>query len=236
MSSRARRGRQIEQKRSSRLMVYILLGLAAVAGLLLLLAALNPGGDTAATSPITRTLTAQTGTTPEGFAYKGSPEAPVKVIEYADFQCPACASFFQELEDDLDKQYIETGQVQLIFHEFPLPQHPNAVKTGEAARCAGVQGKFWPMHDLLFSRQREWANDRDIAPRLNGYAGELGLDADAFGTCLASGQFTRAVTAAGEAAQAAGMSFTPSFVVDGQTLDANAVMSAISAAVSATGQ
>lgn len=234
MSSRARRRRKVEPKRSPLTSLPLLLGLAAVAGLVLVWAAVSRGGNTEA--PTARTLTAPTGTTPDGFAYKGSPDAPVTVIEYADFQCPACAYFFRELEDDLDKQYIETGQVKLEFREFPLPQHGNAVVTAEAARCAGVQGKFWPMHDLLFSRQRQWQSDRNIRPRLLGYASETGVDAEAFGQCLESGQFNAAVTAAGQAAQQAGIAATPSFVIGDQTFDANAVMPAIAAAVGTTGQ
>ncbi len=234
MSSRARRRRKVEPKRSPLPRLALLLGLAAGAGLLLVWAAMNAGGNTA--EPAARTLTAPTGTTPEGYAYKGSQDAPVTVIEYADFQCPACAYFFRELEDDLDRQYVETGQVRLEFREFPLPQHPNAVVTAEAARCAGVQGKFWPMHDLLFSRQRQWQSDRNITPRLVGYATEVGIDPEAFGQCLESNQFEAVVTSAGQAAVQAGVSATPTFVIGDQMVDANGVMPAIEAAVNGAGQ
>jgi len=131
-----------------------------------------------------RPLEAPTGRTEEGLYYKGNSEAPVKVIIYSDFQCPACGNYFERLEGQLDKGYIESGKVQFIYHDLPLRMHPNAVPAAEAARCAGDQGKFWSMHDLLLSRQHEWAADSGLGSRVSGYADELGLNRKAFDKCF----------------------------------------------------
>ena len=78
----------------------------------------------ATVAPFTaRTINAPTGVTPEGYAYKGSPDAAVTVIEYGDFQCPSCAAFATQQEAIIDQRYIETGKVRFIYHDLPLLQH-----------------------------------------------------------------------------------------------------------------
>ena len=124
----------------------------------------------------------------------------------------------------------------MISHEFPLSQHPNAVPAAEAARCAGDQGKIWPMHDLLFARQRQWENDGNVVPRLTTYATDLGLNRDTFAQCMASGKWTNAVKQAGAAAEQAGVRFTPTFAVDGKQVDAAQLEATIDAALKAKGQ
>ncbi|NTW02556.1 MAG: thioredoxin domain-containing protein, partial [Oscillochloris sp.] len=85
-------------------------------------------------------LTAQIGRTAEGYYYKGSPDAPIKVVEYADYQCPGCGEFDRTLAPLIDRDYVATGKVQFIYHELPLTSiHPNAQAAAEAARCAGDQ-------------------------------------------------------------------------------------------------
>lgn len=217
---------------------YGLLALIAIVGgaFMLNLTRNQPAAPAQPSSEIVRTLNAPTGTTAEGFAYKGDPNAPVKVIEYADFQCPACGYFFRTIERTIDQRYIESGQVQLIFHDFPLPQHANAIATANAARCASAQNAFWPMHDLLFARQDEWEADRNITTRLNGYAAELGLDSAAFSQCMADPSTTSAITAAATASTERGVTGTPSFDVNGTLVDATQLEATIQAALSAGGK
>jgi protein-disulfide isomerase len=217
---------------------YVLLGIIAVVGVGIVGAIALRGSAPTTTAPITTlpaAINAPTGRTSDGFYYKGSPDAPVKVVEYADFQCPACAQFATRLEGTLNKAYIESGKVQLIYHEFPLPQHANAVKSAEAARCAGDQGKFWQMHDLLFSRQNEWENAGNPTRLFGNYATALGLNQQAFSSCLATGTYTKAVTEAGTVAQTAGIQQTPTFVVGGKQVFANDLQAAIDAALQAKG-
>jgi protein-disulfide isomerase len=168
---------------------------------------------------------------PAGMYYKGNPDAPVKVIAYEDFQCPGCANFSTQLEAGLTEKYVESGQVQFIFHDFPLSQHANAPIAAEAARCAGTQNKFWPMHDLLFSRQAQWESDGRAADRFITYAAELGLDRNAFQACLNDGKEAPKVTEAGITAQNAGIPATPTFVVNGKQVPTNGLNAAIDAAL-----
>ncbi|HEX6290064.1 MAG TPA: thioredoxin domain-containing protein [Herpetosiphonaceae bacterium] len=238
MQAQRQRGREVPAKRSPLPIFYTIIALIALVGggALLWSIAARPAaptgeGNTSGVHP----LSAPVGTTPEGFYYKGSPDAPVKVIEYADFQCPACANVFQAIEGTIDQRYVETGKIQLIFHDFPLQQHDNAIPTAAASRCAGEQGKFWPMHNLLFARQRTWSDDRDITPRLLGYASDLGLDQAAFSTCLVSEKYVPALRDSAAAAIGSGIDSTPTYLVDGTKVTAPELEAAIEAALQAKG-
>lgn len=239
MQTQRQRGRTVPTSTPSPLPIFygLLLLIALLGGTLLLMQARSqPPAPAQPSTTLMRPLSAPSGTTLEGFAYKGDPAAPVKVIEYADFQCPACGYFSQTLEPALDQSYIETGKVQLIFHDFPLPQHGNAIPTAAAARCAGAQDAFWPMHDLLFGRQREWQSDHNIQPRLTGYAAELGLDRAAFEQCMADPGLTSALEDAATESAQRGITGTPSFEVNGRIVDATELEAAIQAALSAGGR
>jgi protein-disulfide isomerase len=116
------------------------------------------------------------------------------------------------------EQYVDTGIVQYVFKDFPLTQiHPEALKASEAARCAMDQGAFLEMHDTIFNRQQEWGGS-DPVEVFTGYAGELGLDTDAFGECLSSGQHEAAVIADLQEGVALGVTGTPSFFINGYGL------------------
>lgn len=83
---------------------------------------------------------------------KGPSDAKVTLVEFSDFQCPYCASFYSATEQQIMKDYVESGKVRFVYKHFPLTTiHPNAQKAAEASECAGDQGKFWEMHDLLFN-------------------------------------------------------------------------------------
>lgn len=116
--------------------------------------------------------------------------------------------------------YIDTGQVYYVFKDLPLSFHPNAQKAAEAARCAGAQGAYLPMHELLFTQQSQWSG-QDAAASLRtfvAYAGELGLDTEAFLACVESGQFAAQIAQDMQEARQAGISGTPSFLINGQLL------------------
>lgn len=239
------RGRTVPTKKRSLLPFYMVLGLVAVLGGIFVLNQL--GNTQAPPSAVTleqvlHPFNAPVGKTDDGFAYKGDPNAPVKVIEYSDFQCPSCGSYARsKLAQDITKQYVETGKIQFIYHDFPLNQHPNAIPAATAARCAADQdpNQFWRMHDVLFGRQGEWGTDRRPAARFAGYAGELGLDQGTFEQCFASGQYTQPLQAAAQAAITAGIPATPTFVVDGEQVSlqqGTELQQAIDAALVAKGQ
>jgi protein-disulfide isomerase len=116
---------------------------------------------------------------------KGSPDAPVLVYEIADFQCPFCAQFAQDVFREIDAAYITPGRVQWVFVNLPMPSHVNAWIASEAALCAGaVSDRFWVMHDRLYVAGQEWISARDPGAVLVRYAREAGVDMEPFRDCI----------------------------------------------------
>src|SRR5919199_1938632 len=105
----------------------------------------------------------------EGYLY-GNPNAPVTIVEFADFECPACASFATVTEPDVRKRILDAGIANLRHFDFPLPQHKHRREPSSAAGGAGDKGKFWGMHDRLFDGQDTWANARNPRGTFEGYA------------------------------------------------------------------
>ena len=137
----------------------------------------------------------------------GNPEAPLTVIEFSDYQCPYCRKFVETTLPALKTEYIDTGKIRYIFRDFPLDRlHPQARKAAEAAHCAGDQGKYWQMHDVLFQQQKTLQTEH-----LKAYARSLDLDLHAFDDCLQQGKYTAEVQKDHEDAVAAGVQGTPSF-------------------------
>jgi protein-disulfide isomerase len=114
----------------------------------------------------------------DGLWTKGSASAEVGMIVFADFECPACRHFATTSLPGVEKEYVDTGKVRLVFWHRPLPQHPRAVPAAQAADCAGREGKFWQMHDLLFENPRGLDDEN-----LKRLASQIGLSrfADCFG-------------------------------------------------------
>jgi protein-disulfide isomerase len=238
----SQRGRRVVRKKNNQSLIILwVLGAIVLGGAAFIVTmALRGGFGGTSTASVNlsgvRTITAPVGTTDQGFYYKGDPNAPVKVIEYSDYQCPACANFVQTLSPFITQTYVETGRVQFIYHEYPLPQHANGPKAAEAARCAGDQGKFWQMHDVLFTNQREWSGLGSASNRFIAYARALELDEGQFTSCLNDGKYTDAINAARDAANAANVSSTPTFLVNGQPVPSNQLTAAIDAALAAAGR
>ncbi len=150
----------------------------------------------------------------------GDPDAPVTIVEYSDYQCPYCRQYTLETMPQVVQTYVDAGLVRYVFRDFPLSIHPNARKAANAARCAGEQGRFWSMHERLFESQGEWASQPQAqALEVFGrYAADLGLDADAFGECVATDRFAEQIAQDVQTGQQAGIGGTPSFVIDGKIL------------------
>ncbi|KKU58828.1 MAG: DsbA-like protein thioredoxin domain-containing protein [Candidatus Wolfebacteria bacterium GW2011_GWE2_47_12] len=108
---------------------------------------------------------------------KGSESAKVTIVEYSDFQCPAC-QYYYNMTKQLERE--RGDQVQFIFRHFPLQSHQHARTAAIAAEAAGRQGRFWEMHDMLFERQEEWSKSDDARQFLTGYATLIGLDVGKF--------------------------------------------------------
>jgi protein-disulfide isomerase len=150
---------------------------------------------------------------------KGSPTAKVTMFEYSDFQCPYCAAFVAETYPKLDEAYIKTGKVRLIFRALPLVNlHPQAQKAMETAECAGDQGQFWEMHDLLFGQQVAWAGKANAVEVFKGFAKTLHLDEASFGQCLDGGKYAGLTAINSAEAQSFGIQGTPAFLVGKQLI------------------
>lgn len=156
------------------------------------------------------------GFTPEGWAFRGSPDAPLTMYEYSDFQCPFCARYFVQTEPAINESYVRSGQMNVVFVDFPLVQlHPNAPAAHEAALCVADQGAalYWAIHDQLFRTQSEWSNSLDPAPVFERLAGEIGADVTAFTECVAGTEKEAIVQQNVAQSEAFGFSGTPSFRV-----------------------
>jgi protein-disulfide isomerase len=148
----------------------------------------------------------------------GDPNAPITIVEFTDYQCPFCSRHFLETYPQLIQEYIEAGVVQYVIKDFPLNSiHPQAAKAAEAARCAGDQGAYMEMHDVLFERQSEWGVSNPI-PVFAAYATELDLDTDEFIQCLESNKYQPAVSADLQQGVELGVTGTPAFFINGYPL------------------
>jgi protein-disulfide isomerase len=143
----------------------------------------------------------------------GSPEAPVRILEVSDFQCPFCARFNRETFPVLDSLYIETGKVEYVWISFANPSHQFAWPAIEAAFCAGAVGKFWQMHDILFERQGEWSTSDDAWTTFVDYARELWIDEVSFGACLRDDRTAPLQVRDFQSVNRAGISSTPFFII-----------------------
>jgi protein-disulfide isomerase len=146
-----------------------------------------------------------------GPATGGPATAPVTIVEFSDFQCPFCSRLTPTL-DQVKKKYGD--KVRIVFRQFPLPMHQNAQKAAEAALCANDQGKFWQLHDAMFSNQSALGVDQ-----LKAKAVELGLKAEDFNKCLDSGAKVAVVEADKKAGSEAGVNGTPAMFINGRFLN-----------------
>ena len=149
----------------------------------------------------------------------GDPNAPVKIEEYSDFQCPYCRVFHEETFPQILRDYVQTGLVYFTYRNFPIVDSRSATKestnAAKASVCAGQQGKFFEFHDLLFANQTG-ENIGDFAERrLYAMADMVGLEADAFDACYRDSAAGDAVDQDKAAGLRAGVNSTPSFLING---------------------
>lgn len=142
----------------------------------------------------------------QGAPFLGDKDAKVTAIEFFDFQCGFCGRHAAKTFPLLMNEYIKTGKLKYVVRDFPLDSHPQAPKAAEAARCAGEQGKYWPMYDRLFENPKLLA-EKD----LSAHAQAIRLDTAKFGKCLGSGQYASLVSKDQHVGELAGVDGTPSF-------------------------
>lgn len=146
---------------------------------------------------------------------KGPIDAPVTLVEYSDYQCPACELYYPVVEKLLASS---TVPIRFVYRHFPLTQHKNAIPAAMAAEAAGVQGKYWEMHDLLFSRHTEWTELSDPTSIFKGYADKIGLDAGQFATDISSSTLRAHIEASQDEGIHIGVNATPTFFVNGKAI------------------
>lgn len=198
----------------SRRNFYIMLGAIGLAGVALIYyLATRPGGSGAVPVAITGVPAA------ESKPYvRGNPDAPVEIVEFADFQCGACESFATITEPDVMKRIVEPGLARYVFYDFPLEQHANSWPASHAAACADDQGKFWEMHDRIFRDQLTWSRARNPKGSFEGMAKEIGLDARAWEECYDDRRHERRIAANLEEGKRRGVGSTPTFFVGNRKL------------------
>jgi protein-disulfide isomerase len=154
---------------------------------------------------------------------KGPTNAPITIVEFSDYECPYCVRAEPTVKDLLAKY---PGKIKLVYRDYPLPAHTKAPKAAEAAHCAGDQGKYWEMHDKLFSPGAKL----EVAD-LKTAARDVGVDGAKFDQCLDSGAKSKDVETHRKAGDEAGVSGTPAFFINGRPLAGAQPLEAFSAIV-----
>ena len=144
---------------------------------------------------------------------KGPADAPVEIIEYSDFQCPACQRAQQTLHDLWGKY---PGKLRMVYKHFPLSGHQWSAVAHQAAECAAEQNRFWDFHDRLFKDQALWAVPENPTAAFIRYAQELGLDLDAFGSCLSNEAVKKRIMDDKQSGLTLKVNSTPTFFVNGE--------------------
>lgn len=146
---------------------------------------------------------------------KGAQNPKVTLVEYSDFQCPACSAYFPMIE----KVVTEYGdRLSFTYRHFPLTQHKNALGASYASEAAGKQGKFWEMYKIIFEHQEDWAEESNASEIFKGYAQELKLDLARFATDVVSTETKDAVAHDKETGLRSGVDSTPSFYLNGKKM------------------
>jgi protein-disulfide isomerase len=227
-SSRARtKERQQErQKTRQRQRQYLLIGVIVVVAVVLigLFALSNLPSEAPMPLTLDRYANLEQGVTNEGFPVLGNPDAPVEVVEYASFSCTHCEEFHETSFPELLAR-VTQGQIRLVYIPLEQGSVPNAEGANRAALCAGEQGKFWEMHDVLFHWHNLFGNIAFQGNRIPTGAEALGLNMDAFNTCFNSSAISDLLTSA----LAEGITSTPTFKVNDAQVESS--LAAILAAV-----
>lgn len=210
-----------EKQKGPGTLFYALLGLVAVGGVAWLLLARGGGASELPTPAEFEALYAEVEADPSVGIPLGDPDAPVTIEEFADYSCPHCAQFGTFTGRLLRQNYVEGGgPVRWVLYDYVLGTFPHSAPAAVAARCAGDQDAYWPMHDMLLARQREWAAPgSDPQRRFGEFAERIGLDVAAFRSCLGEGRHIEEVAASRKLGAQRGVNSTPTLFLNGRELD-----------------
>jgi len=146
---------------------------------------------------------------------RGPADAPVTLEEFGDFQCPPCGALSEPL-NELERDY--KAKMRFVFHQFPLANHANAKPAAYAAEAAGLQGRFWEMHDLLYREQANWSKEPDPSELFLSYARIVGLDMAKFQKDVNSDEVKERVAADQKRAAELGVHLTPTIFINGKSI------------------
>jgi len=197
-----------KRERQARMQRFGVIGVIVVGALLVAFALIYPNltvGDIAAPDPGEHPMA-------DGNAM-GDPNAPIKIEEFSDFQCPYCARFHEETEWQLANSYVADGTVYMVYRSFGDFIGQESKAAAEAAYCAGDQDKFWDYHNILFANQTGENVGAFTDRRLQAFAEAISLDMDAFNSCFSSGKYSDRVNQDSVDGTAAGVTGTPAFVI-----------------------
>jgi len=144
---------------------------------------------------------------------KGSPDAPVEITEFADYQCPFCQTFATLQMPTIEERLIKTGRLRWRYRDFPLQQHPFSRLAAHSAACADEQGKYWEQHNRIYEGQAEWAAARDAGTLFRRYAQADGLDLGRYDACMKAGKYAGRIQASLDEGIQAGVNSTPTLLV-----------------------
>ena len=147
---------------------------------------------------------------------KGNPLAKVTLVEYSDFQCPACYAYFPLVTRIVSENI---NNIRFVYRHFPLPQHANAIPASRVAESAGNQGKFWEMYEMIFSNHDDWENSTDVTTIFNGYAQKLGLNMTKYQADYASKEVMDKINLDISSGEKARIDSTPTFYVNGKKIN-----------------
>jgi protein-disulfide isomerase len=144
---------------------------------------------------------------------KGSPDAPVEITEFADYQCPFCQTFATLQMPTIEERLINTGRLRWRYRDFPLQQHSFSRLAAHSAACADEQGKYWEQHNRIYEGQAEWAATRDAGPVFRRYAQAGGLDLGRYDACMKAGKYAGRIQASLDEGVQVGVNSTPTLLV-----------------------
>jgi protein-disulfide isomerase len=144
---------------------------------------------------------------------RGNPAAPVTLEEFGDFECPTCGQYYTELKK-IEGEFGD--RLRVVFREYPLYPKPHkyALIAAQAAEAAGLQGRFWEMHDKLYENQKAWSEATDVMPMFVDYAKQIGIDTDRFSRELSGEAVAARIFQDGRRAHALGVSVTPTLFIN----------------------
>ncbi|MGH9784603.1 MAG: DsbA family protein [Terriglobia bacterium] len=208
-----RENRRRAGQRNRLITIGVVVLVAALAAFVLIYPNLRPVGDIVTPEPFER---------PQAQAHTlGDPNAPIKIEEFADFQCPFCRRFYEDTERELIETYVATGKVYFVFRSFGEFIGAESRAAAEAAYCAGDQDKFWEMYDYIFANQTGENVGAYTHRRLVAFAETIGLEMDEFRSCFNGGKYSDQVDQDFLDGRTAGVTATPSFLmtytVNGET-------------------